>query len=76
MSDIYKYFSYLYLHIQINFPPKIIEADEHEPVKDDITVAVKTNKAELEPGDVDLVILDTVNHLPGEVEDGVLVWLD
>ena len=29
-----------------------------------------------EPGDVDGVNLDALHHLLGQIEDGVLVWLD
>ena len=38
------------------------------------TVVVERDKGE--PGDVDAVNLDTVHHLLGQVEDGVLVWFD
>ena len=69
-----EYSFYLYLNIEIYFAPKIIEADKHEPGKYENEIN-EHNPNEI-PGDVDLVILYTINYFPGQVEDGVLVGLN
>ena len=67
---------YLNLNISSYIWSKVIERHKSVPAISFKKRRVNKIKIISSPGNVDLFILDTVDHLAGEVEDGVLVRLN